>query len=154
VTKAYFIVAEALAADSFENAQKAFPELKDQLDAIDSSVLESEAAEQLTKSRANMLASLDTMQSATGIESAREGLSPLSEELTVALRSFGEGLETPVYRARCPMAFQNQGAAWLQRDATVNNPYFGAMMLRCGSVLEIISEGESDTANHGGHNHE
>lgn len=154
ITLAYFEVTEALAADSFADAQKTLPELKMQLEAIDSSLLTGDASEQLAESRDSMLASLSAMQSATDLESIRQSLASLSEELAAAVRSFGDGLETPVYRARCPMAFQNRGAAWLQRDAIVNNPYFGAMMLRCGSVLEILSEGEPDAANHGGHDHE
>jgi Cu(I)/Ag(I) efflux system membrane fusion protein len=32
------------------------------------------------------------------------------------------------------MAFDGKGGSWLQKDATVANPYYGAMMLRCGSV--------------------
>ena len=32
------------------------------------------------------------------------------------------------------MAFDNAGASWLQRGTTINNPYFGASMLRCGEV--------------------
>jgi len=36
--------------------------------------------------------------------------------------------------AYCPMAFDNAGAAWLQVGEELNNPYFGASMLRCGDV--------------------
>jgi hypothetical protein len=32
------------------------------------------------------------------------------------------------------MAFDNQGAYWLQASETVANPYFGAEMLRCGAI--------------------
>ena len=39
------------------------------------------------------------------------------------------------------MAFDNKGAGWLQSDKDVLNPYFGASMLRCGSVTETLFEG-------------
>ena len=39
----------------------------------------------------------------------------------------------------CPMAFDNQGATWLQNTNLLANPYFGEMMLRCGSVDAVIS---------------
>ncbi len=39
------------------------------------------------------------------------------------------------YEAYCPMARDGAGASWLQRDAVLRNPYFGAMMLRCGDMV-------------------
>ncbi len=36
------------------------------------------------------------------------------------------------------MAFDFDGADWIQRNATVANPYFGAQMLRCGSEEERL----------------
>ena len=38
------------------------------------------------------------------------------------------------------MAFDNAGAYWIQPDSTTANPYYGAMMLRCGSEREILGE--------------
>ena len=46
--------------------------------------------------------------------------------------------ETPLYKQYCPMAFNNQGAYWLAAEEEVNNPYFGDLMLHCGSVEEVI----------------
>jgi Cu(I)/Ag(I) efflux system membrane fusion protein len=37
------------------------------------------------------------------------------------------------------MAFDNQGADWLQRDPAVRNVYFGKAMLTCGEVVEIFA---------------
>ena len=36
------------------------------------------------------------------------------------------------------MAFGGRGARWLQSDKQVRNPYFGAEMLQCGEVVEVI----------------
>ncbi len=44
----------------------------------------------------------------------------------------------PVYLLHCPMAFDNKGAGWLQLDDQTLNPYFGAQMLQCGGVEEVI----------------
>jgi len=43
-----------------------------------------------------------------------------------------------VYKQYCPMAFNNAGAYWLSTEEHVMNPYFGDMMLHCGSVQETI----------------
>ena len=39
------------------------------------------------------------------------------------------------YEAYCPMARDGAGASWLQPDNELRNPYFGAMMLRCGDIV-------------------
>ncbi|NVB36634.1 DUF3347 domain-containing protein [Pseudenhygromyxa sp. WMMC2535] len=36
----------------------------------------------------------------------------------------------------CPMTFTNEGAYWVQRAGKIENPYEGAMMLRCGAKLD------------------
>lgn len=43
-----------------------------------------------------------------------------------------------VYKQFCPMAFNNTGAFWLAVEKEINNPYFGDMMLHCGSVKEEL----------------
>lgn len=50
---------------------------------------------------------------------------------------------TPLYRMHCPMVYNDReenGVDWLQADEQLRNPYFGAMMLRCGEVKEKITE--------------
>lgn len=43
-----------------------------------------------------------------------------------------------IYKQFCPMAMNNKGAYWLSAEEEVNNPYFGDMMLHCGSVKEVL----------------
>lgn len=43
------------------------------------------------------------------------------------------------YEAYCPMAREGEGASWLQPDSELRNPYFGAMMLRCGDIVRQFS---------------
>ncbi len=42
--------------------------------------------------------------------------------------------------AFCPMAFNNKGAPWIQKEGKLANPYLGAAMLRCGSVKRHYRE--------------
>jgi Cu(I)/Ag(I) efflux system membrane fusion protein len=48
--------------------------------------------------------------------------------------AFGHSLSDVLHKAYCPMAFDDQGAAWLQSGEEIANPYFGHQMLRCGEV--------------------
>jgi hypothetical protein len=44
----------------------------------------------------------------------------------------------PIYVQFCPMANNGEGAKWLSKESAVENPYYGSMMLTCGSVKETI----------------
>ena len=78
------------------------------------------------------------MALAEDLEAFRSGFAPFSETLVGLAKGFGIASSEPVYRLRCPMAFEGKGAVWLQKDEDVRNPYYGAAMLKCGSVVEVI----------------
>lgn len=48
--------------------------------------------------------------------------------------------KTIIYWQNCPMANNGKGANWLSKENTIKNPYFGSMMISCGSTLETISQ--------------
>lgn len=66
------------------------------------------------------------------IDVAREDFFVWTQALEKVLEenAYGE----VVYKQQCPMAFDNSGAYWFSLEEKVYNPYFGAQMLRCGSV--------------------
>jgi len=63
----------------------------------------------------------------------RKYYATVSEELYRAVKSFGVG-ET-VYYMFCPMA----KSTWLNDSKEVNNPYYGSIMLKCGTTKETIN---------------
>lgn len=67
----------------------------------------------------------------------RDHFSSLSDNVYTMVKTT-EANETPVYRQYCPMAFEGKGGFWLASEKEVNNPYFGDMMLHCGSVKEEL----------------
>jgi Cu(I)/Ag(I) efflux system membrane fusion protein len=76
----------------------------------------------------------EAMQSATALGPLREALGRFMDHLEPLVRAYGGGLSRPWEMVRCPMARDGRGAVWLQAPGEVANPYFGAAMLRCGSV--------------------
>ncbi len=70
---------------------------------------------------------------ASSLEEVRKNFALISDDLIRALSRHGAPKET-LYSVHCPMAFDNRGANWIQWDQDVRNPYFGAAMLKCGSV--------------------
>lgn len=67
---------------------------------------------------------------ATDIAGMRNRFKPLSQEFLAREVPAGHRL------AYCPMADNNQGAHWVQKDGQIMNPYFGASMLHCGVFTE------------------
>ena len=41
-----------------------------------------------------------------------------------------------VYYQNCPM--YNGGSNWLSKDSDIKNPFYGNMMLTCGSTIETL----------------
>ena len=49
------------------------------------------------------------------------------------------GTEKTLYKDFCPMANNNKGGFWLSEIKDIKNPYYGARMLKCGSVKKQIN---------------
>jgi hypothetical protein len=67
----------------------------------------------------------------------RDHFNTLSDNVYDLIKSTSAN-ERAIYRQFCPMAMNNKGAYWLSAEKEVNNPYFGDMMLHCGSVKEEL----------------
>lgn len=78
---------------------------------------------------------------AKDIAAQRVAFDLASEAAIAFVQQKGNPMPVPLRLARCPMAFDNRGARWLQRPEVLANPYFGASMLTCGSVDATIAPG-------------
>ena len=103
----YVRAQEALAADDFEEAQRALADLIAIADSVVGPLARAAAG-------------------AGDIASMRSAFKPLSELLA------GMDLPAGYARAYCPM--YDGGSNWVQVDGPVRNPYYGATMLTCGVV--------------------
>jgi len=81
---------------------------------------------------------LEAIKTAGSIDVQRKAFIDLSKEVARAAKAFGGGEQ--LYLFFCPMANQDQGAYWINDLEKVANPYFGKMMLNCGSVVGSIQE--------------
>ncbi|MCF6361258.1 MAG: DUF3347 domain-containing protein [Cyclobacteriaceae bacterium] len=76
---------------------------------------------------------LKVIGNASDIAAQRKAYAGVSEGLFKSVKAFGVG-ET-VYYQHCPMA----KASWLSNSEDINNPYYGSMMLTCGSTKEVLN---------------
>lgn len=128
----YIQIQETLAADSMEGVRDRAEELVIAFAGIEADV--AEASRRLAQS--------------ADIDGARRHFETVSNLLIASLQDKGPA-EGEYFKAHCPMAFENRGASWIQADTTVNNPYYGSRMLRCGEIRETFSARNNDS--HGRH---
>lgn len=92
--------------------------------------------ESLVAIEQELLTGSEHIHHVTSLAQARDQFYYQSQAMiTLARMGVHEG---KVFRAHCPMARNNVGAYWLQPNDELLNPYFGASMLRCGSIEEAI----------------
>lgn len=71
---------------------------------------------------------------AQDIDTARAGFEKMSMGLIAYLKTHAD--ERAGYEVVfCPMAFNNVGAYWVQKQGEIVNPYHGMMMLHCGDKI-------------------
>ncbi len=107
----YVAVQESLAADDFQAAATAVKKL-------------------LQVSQGDMKKLVSSAEGSSDIKVLRTAFKPISE--AVMYQALPEG-HILVY---CPMAFDDQGAHWVQKDGRIMNPYYGAAMLHCGAPVK------------------
>lgn len=142
---AYMEVRSALAADELDRAGAAARQARERLAALAEDLPADRVPEGWEKYAASLETLLGGLEEARDIEGARRAFAPFSEELTAAARAFAPSQGEPLYELHCPMAFDGRGANWLQTTRDVSNPYFGEVMLRCGSVTGVIRTGDGST---------
>lgn len=138
IVEAYLHVQERLADDDLLGAREGLTDLASALDRFHPS--EPVAAARAYHEVALALRS-DTAQArrAGALEVVRAHFEALSQQLALLLRRFGNPTSNELRVARCPMAFDNRGAEWIQTSERVDNAYFGHSMRHCGSITATIA---------------
>jgi len=145
--EAYYPVQQALANDDAHAAAEAIAPLRDALGKADMVSLTGDAHMEWMARLKALEQGLDAFKDAgEDIDKQRGAFETVSSALIQAADQFGFGANASAHVAHCPMAFENKGADWLQADTDVRNPYFGAAMLKCGSVTRSI--GATDAGGH------
>jgi Cu(I)/Ag(I) efflux system membrane fusion protein len=155
VYAAYLDAQESLAADDLGGFAQAATDLRTALGFVEEAGLVGEPLGAWRRAAAK----LRIDDAITDIEIARTHFEDMSEAVIALQRRFGHRGSETWNLAHCPMAFDNKGADWLQRGRQINNPYFGASMLRCGEVRESFAPLSPAPMNAGntemeGHDHE
>ena len=119
----YLHLKDALVSSNAGEAKKAAGELQKSLESLSNGTKAAAEAEKISAS--------------SDLKIQRTSFSPLSNEMTTLVKA-SKLASGSLYVEYCPMANNNQGAFWLSNEKEIKNPYFGEMMLKCGSVKEIL----------------
>ena len=140
----YLAIQKGLADDNLKAAQTGANNF---LEAMKQAPHQGEAHEEA----ADLTTPAKAIVGASDIKAARTAFLGLSQEMTSLVKHVGTTKDTPLYVAYCPMAFGNKGGSWMQSSKTVANPYYGSMMLGCGSIKEQVAGVKSNSNNSHAH---
>lgn len=133
IFEAYFALRDGLARDDLEGAKKHFAALVDAIESF-APAGPGEAKKMWSSMAKRMRGAALRGAAASDLDEARRVFEEVSAEMLGALRRFGNPMGEAVRVATCPMALSGRAASWVQRSDTIDNPYQGAKMLRCGSI--------------------
>jgi len=136
---AYLVLQEKLAADDEVGSAAAAAQVTRAYQTLEAARggLPVSLARRWSGFSARLEEALAGLEDAGDLEARRVPFQPLSDTLWEMVVAFDPASEQPLRRFHCPMAFSNTGADWIQDSAQIANPYFGDMMLRCGSEVAI-----------------
>ena len=133
VYKAYFDVQMALAGDDHPGAVSAYKDLDKKTSAVDMTLFKGPAHNIWMDLSSKIVKYSGEGADSKDIESARKAFYHLSKAVIDLQDRIGHE-DGDFYLTFCPMARDNTGAYWIQEVDTVYNSFYGAVMLRCGSI--------------------
>ena len=122
----YLGIKTALATDNSDAASKAANTFIKSASMVDYKVLSEGNLDVLRKDATKIAES-------RSIETQRESFNGLSNNMIALTKQF-KMADKSVFVQYCPMA----DASWLSAEKEIRNPYYGASMLKCGSVKSEI----------------
>ncbi|WP_340201707.1 efflux RND transporter periplasmic adaptor subunit [Ascidiimonas sp. W6] len=129
----YLLLKDALVASNAVEVQKYGQEALAQ--AVE---IEEMEMDKMEKSHLGMiLEKLKAISKTKSIDQQRKHFLSLSENMITVVQNL-EDSRVALYVQTCPMAAANAGGLWISMEKEIKNPYFGAQMLKCGEVKQVL----------------
>lgn len=136
VYNAYFAVKEALVKTDYAKVKLNSKMLSDAIAKVDMGSLTDKSHMAWMKALKPITENASSMATAKNIDVQRKQFTNLSVAMYDLLKV--AKTDEPIYYQKCPMANDGKGGTWLSKESAVKNPYYGSMMLSCGSVIDTI----------------
>ncbi len=136
VFSAYFHLKDALVAGDAALAMKSAGALDGALHNVEITALPEQVQAAFKKASTELMPALHPLTTTKDLAAQRK----LFAQLTAPMAGLAQASprSAPIYMAHCPM-YQG-GADWLSLEKDIKNPFYGSMMLTCGSVKETIAK--------------
>jgi len=129
---------KSLVASNTQNSQRNAQLIKTKLGEVEMKLLKGQTHMDWMKSLKELNESLAIIAVSDDINEQRQAFSKFNETLYSNLKTLGVSDISTLYYQYCPMALNNAGAYWFSDSKEILNPYFGQMMLKCGTTKEVI----------------
>ena len=139
VFQAYFHIQFALSHDNKENAKEGAEHLQKALSNVEMSLVTGEAHMAWMKELEVINKNSKQIADAEDINASRTAFIYLSHSMINVAKMFGTSGSEITYRFHCPMADNTKGADWLQNKPELENPFYGSSMLKCGELVETLT---------------
>lgn len=83
------------------------------------------------------------------LNAARDRFHAISRAVIALAQRLGHEGDHSWSVVHCPMAFDFEGADWLQASDEIANPYFGSGMLRCGEIIHTLAPSDAGVSGDG-----
>lgn len=137
--QSYFALKNNLVNDDFESGISSAKEMKSALKNVDMKLFTGDAHDFWMKRNKILDHDLTNATATKDIQKLRIFFEKISNQMVLILKSFG-AMEQAIYIEHCPMVNSDKGADWLSLESEIRNPYYGASMLKCGEVKEVIKK--------------
>ncbi len=159
VSDAYLLLKDALVASNSELATTTAQQVMEDLSKVDMSLVKDDAHLYWMEQLEALQSHSKNITELSDIEEQRKQFDFFSQALIKSIKVFGISEDT-LYVQHCPMVNNNEGADWISKDKSIQNPYFGDKMLTCGVVKATIDKDfknpamqQTTNARLQGHNH-
>jgi Cu(I)/Ag(I) efflux system membrane fusion protein len=136
VYRSGFDLVGALADDRLDRAWKASDRLREALAGIWEDRVRARRRARWKELSGRLDGAAGAVYDADSLEAARLAFEAVAGAMIEIEVEFGHEGDRSHRRVSCPMAFGGRGGEWLDEVEEIRNPYFGASMLRCGTVVE------------------
>jgi Cu(I)/Ag(I) efflux system membrane fusion protein len=141
VYSSYFSMQYALSHDQLVEAKQNAKIMLNYLDEMNHDLLTVDLQNWWINNLNEMKNSNLAITRAQNLEDARFDFKILSSIMITISKRVGSSGMQPVLQYHCPMAFDYNGADWLQNKEGTENPYFGSKMFKCGTLEAILTYG-------------
>ena len=133
ILDAYYAIKDALVKSDATASANGAAQLVASMKAVDMGKMEMKQHMEFMKVNTKIIADAQKIADSKDLKKQRETFQSLSDNFYTMAKGVKLSTE-PIYQQYCPM----KKAAWLSRESSVKNPYYGSSMLTCGNVQDTI----------------